>query len=112
MAQISSRLKMWLLDTLDIKVGDVIHLVDSSIVISMIKNITLKFDTFVALYVSEIQSNVGDVEWLLLETKDNPSDLGTRGNLVPKDLDVGSMWQIGPSWLEKEKSEWPVCKDF
>ena len=82
-AQISSRLKTWLLDTLDVKIGAVIHLVDSSIVLGMIKNIALKFDNFVAPRVSEIQSNVGDAEWFWLESKDNPSDLGTRGNVVP-----------------------------
>ena len=47
-AYISSRLKLWLLDMLDIKVGDVIHIVDPSIMLGMIKNIALKFDSFVA----------------------------------------------------------------
>ena len=111
-AQISSRLKTWLLDTLDIQMGDVIHLVDSSIVLGMIKNIALKFDSFVAPRISEIQSNVGDAEWYWLESKDNPSDLGTRGNVAPKDLDLGTMWQVGPKWLEKEKIEWPIREDF
>ena len=92
--------------------GAVIHLVDSSIVLGMIKNVALKFDSFVAPRVSEIQSNVGDAEWYWLESKDNPSDLGTRGNVVPKDLDLGTMWQAGPKWLEKDKTEWPVREDF
>ena len=50
--------------------------------------------------------------WYWLESKDNPADLGTRGNVSPKDLDIGSIWQVGPKWLGKPKEEWPVREDF
>ena len=49
---------------LDIKVGDIIHLMNSSIVIEIIKNVALKLDTFVAPRVSEIQSKIGDADRL------------------------------------------------
>ena len=51
--QVGSRLKTWLHDTLDLKVGKVIHMVDSSIVLGMIKNVSLKFDTFTAPRVAD-----------------------------------------------------------
>ena len=38
-AQLSSRLKVWLAETLDINLGLIVHLVDSSIVLGMIQNI-------------------------------------------------------------------------
>ena len=48
------------MNTLDLKVGKVIHMVDCSIVLGMIKNVSLKFDTFTAPRVAEIQENMGD----------------------------------------------------
>ena len=32
--------------------------------------------------------------------------------MTPKDLDLGTMWQAGPKWLEKDKTEWPIREDF
>ena len=110
--QVGSRLKTWLLDTLDLKVGKVIHMVDSSIVLGMIKNVSLKFDTFTAPRVAEIQANMGDTSWYWVDTQNNPSDLGTRGNVSPKDLDKGSMWQNGPDWLTMKFEQWPIREDF
>ena len=111
-AQISSRLKVWLAKTMNIKLGVVVHLVDSSIVLGMIQSISLKFDTFTAPRILEIQSNTGDANWYWLESKDNPSDLGTRGTATPADLGAGSKWQVGPDWVRKPFSEWPIRSDF
>ena len=96
-------MKTWLLDTLDIQIGTVIHIIYSSIVLGMIKNMALKFDSFVAPHISEIQSSLGDSEWYWSESKDSPSDLGTRGNVTPKDLDLGTMWQVGSNGWKKIK---------
>ena len=111
-AQISSRLKTWLLDTLDIQMGVVIHLVDSSIVLGMIKNIALKFDSFVAPRISEIQSNVGDAEWYWLESKDNPSDLGTRGNVTPKILILEQCGKLDPNGWKRIKQNGQLERIF
>ena len=111
-AQISSRLKVWLVLTLNIKLGVVVHMVDSSIVLGMVQSISLKFDTFSAPRISEIQANTGDARWYWLVSEDNPADIGTRGNVSPQDLDEGTMWQEGPSWLKKPFSEWPIREDF
>ena len=83
-----------------IKLGKIVHLVDSSIVLGMVQSISLKFDTFIAPRVSEIQSHSGDTFWYWLDTKDNVADIGTRGCVSPVDLDEGSKWQLGPDWLK------------
>ena len=111
-AQMQARLKNWLLSVLDITIKIVVHLVDASIVLGMIKNISLKFDTYTAPRVSEIQSTTEIGSWHWIETSDNPSDLGTRGKISVKDLGPDSLWRNGPSWLKLPMAEWPLRSDF
>ena len=40
-----------------------------------------------------------EVKWLYVPTKENPSDLGTRGEKL------SSLWFNGPKWL-KHKENW------
>ena len=47
---------------------------------------------------------IGDAKWLYVPTKENPSDLGTRG-VSPEKL--SSLWFNGPTWL-KHKENWPT----
>ena len=111
-AQLSSRLRTWLEQELDIEVGDVYHFVDASIIIGMLKNISLKFDTFTAPRVSEIQMNTPVEQWSWIQTFDNPADLGTRGKCSLSDLEPGTMWREGPRWLKDPKENWPIRSDF
>ena len=111
-AQLQSRLKVWLINILNIEVGCVVHIVDASIILGMITNISLKFDTFTAPRVTEIQTNTDTDCWYWVDTKENPSDLGTRGKMTVKDLDTGSMWREGPAWLKQPFSTWPLRSDF
>ena len=111
-AQLQSRLRSWLVKNLDINIGDVFHIVDASIVIGMIKNCSLKFDTFTAPRVTEIQMNTEANEWRWIDTSQNPSDLGTRGKCTVADLDKGGIWREGPDWLRLPRAEWPLRSDF
>ena len=111
-AILGTRLKVWLLDTMKIKVRKVIHIIDSSIVLGMIKNVSLKFDTFTAPRIAEIQANMGDASWYWVNTDENIADLGTRGKVSPLDLGKGSRWQEGPSWLKEPFEKWPIRQDF
>ena len=111
-AQLQTRLKVWLLKILNIEIERTIHVVDASIILGMITNISLKFDTFTAPRVTEIQTNTQIEDWFWVDTKDNPSDIGTRGKVSIKDLEVGSMWREGPEWLKSPRSEWPLRSDF
>ena len=110
--QISARLGPWIREELDIKIGDTIHIVDSSIILGMIRNVSLKFDAYTAPRVTEIQSNTDIESWFWTETTENSSDLGTRGKCSISDLDVGSMWREGPSWLKLPRDQWPLRSDF
>ena len=111
-AQLQSRLKVWLLNILNIEVGCVVHIVDASIILGMITNISLKFDTFTAPRLTEIQTNTDIESWFWVDTKENPSDLGTRGKMTVKDLNTGSMWREGPAWLKQPFLTWPLRSDF
>ena len=111
-AQLQSRLKVWLLNILNIKIGCIVHIVDASIILGMITNISLKFDTFTAPRLTEIQTNTDTESWFWVDTKENPSDLGTRGKMTVRDLDAGSMWREGPTWLKNPFSTWPLRSDF
>ena len=111
-AQLQTRLKVWLLKILNIKIEKTIHIVDASIILGMITNISLKFDTFSAPRVTEIQTNTKIESWFWVDTKQNPSDVGTRGKVTIKDLEVGSMWREGPDWLRGPFSTWPLRSDF
>ena len=111
-AQLQTRLKVWLHSTLDLELGETFHIVDASIILGMIRNISLKFDTYTAPRITEIQTNTEIENWFWIETKDNSSDLGTRGKVVVNDLDEGSMWRDGPGWMKSPCSEWPLRSDF
>ena len=111
-AQLQTRLKVWLLKILNIKIEKTIHIVDASIILGMITNISLKFDTFSAPRVTEIQTNTKIESWFWVDTKQNPSDVGTRGKVTIKDLEVGSMWREGPDWLRGPFSTWPLRSDL
>ena len=111
-AQLQCRLKNWLHTNLDLEIGATLHVVDASIILGMITNISLKFDTYTAPRVTEIQTNTDIESWFWVDTKDNPSDLGTRGKVTVKDMNVGTMWREGPAWLKSPRSTWPLRSDF
>ena len=46
-----------------------------------------------------------------MRSSGNIADLGTRMNATPADIDLGSEWQCGPSWLKLDFSEWPISQD-
>ena len=64
-AQLQGRLKVRLLNILKVEVCYVVHIVDASIILGMITNISFKFDTFAAPGLTEIQSNT-DINKLVL----------------------------------------------
>ena len=111
-AQISTRLRCWLRDEMNIQFGKVYHIVDSSIILGMITNVSLKFDTFTAPRVTEIQMNTDVEEWVWTATDQMPADLGTRRKCSVSDLGPGTMWREGPEFLKLPEDQWPVRSDF
>ena len=47
-----------------------------------------------------------------IQGEQNPADILTRGNVKPEQLQLGSTWQTGPEFLRKNRSEWPISRDF
>ncbi|XP_065668049.1 uncharacterized protein LOC136088288 [Hydra vulgaris] len=81
---------------------EVYHWVDSTAVLYWLKE-RGSWSQFVRNRVQQILLNA-EVKWLYVPTKENPSDLGTRG-VSPEKLT--SLWFNGPIWL-KHKENWPI----
>lgn len=79
---------------------------DSTIVLSWLKKPPCTWTVFVANRVSKIIEKVGE-KWFHVRSEDNPADLGSRG-MMPAELSTRNLWWHGPSWLQLEKSEWPI----
>ena len=76
---------------------------------SMIQKESYGFNTFAATRVGEIQQNTNPKEWFWMESKYNIADWLTRGK-KPNEINLDSIWQNGPSFLELPESEWPIHK--
>lgn len=72
---------------------------DSQIALAWIHDSPHKRTIFVANRITEIQSLSPSSEWRYVETKQNPSDLGTRG-IKPSELSKLSLWWNGPTFLK------------
>lgn len=106
-ALLNSRLKTFLLKQCRYKFIKCYHIVDSQIVHSMIQKESYGFNTFAATRVGEIQQNTNPKEWFWMESKYNIADWLTRGK-KPTEINLDSIWQNGPSFLELPESEWPI----
>ena len=42
----------------------------------------------------------------------NINDLATRGAAKDIEVDIGSTWQEGPSYLKQERADWPISREF
>ena len=111
-ALLQCRLQVWLSMIMDIELGETIHIVDSSVVLGMLTNLSLKFDAYTSPRLTEIQTNTKIGSWFWIETAENPSDLGTRSKVSVTDLDSNSVWQNGPAWLRTPRESWPLRSDF
>ena len=42
----------------------------------------------------------------------NPADLPTRGTVAWNEIGLDSLWQCGPTYLQQDRAEWPINRDF
>lgn len=56
---------------------------------------------------NKLIDNSSDVEFQYVSTKDNPADVASRGTTVFSPIKNKRFWN-GPSWLTKNRSEWPT----
>ena len=40
----------------------------------------------------------------------NPADILTRGDVLPEQLQLGLQWQVGPTFMEDDRSTWPITR--
>ena len=106
-ATLTSRIKIWLIQESGFEFGHHYHFLDSMIVLDMMKKQSYGFNTFAALRVGEIQQKTDLGDWRHIQSKENISDILTRG-AHPAKLAPGSLWQCGPTWLSGSPSSWPV----
>lgn len=63
-------------------------------------------EVFQANRVAEIQEWTEGARWSHIVTKDNLSDLCSRG-MSPQRLQESELWWYGPNWLSSPQSQWP-----
>ena len=108
-AVLSTRLRATIEKELKMEYDKVIHIIDSEIVHAMIDRESYGFNTFEANRIGEIQRSTQSAEWMWTEGKSwmNIADIATRGSR-PSELDIDSLWQCGPRFLELPEETWPV----
>ena len=84
---------------------------DSTAVHGMINMSCGAFNEFVGTRVGEIKAKSESQEWSWLPTHENLADLGTRDNVKPDMLALGSKYQVGMDWMNQEEETWPVKKN-
>ncbi|XP_055837021.1 uncharacterized protein LOC129905551 [Episyrphus balteatus] len=78
---------------------------DSTITLWWIKNNKSK-EKFIRSRVADIKSLMDKIEWLHLNSKDNPVDVASRG-ICPSKIAAHELWCTGPQWLKQSKHHWP-----
>jgi len=95
---------------LDFELGESIFWTDSTIVLSYIKNVDKRFQTFVANRVSIIHGGSTPHQWRHVRGELNPADDVSRG-LTLDELMNSDRWFNGPSFLLADESAWPTMPD-
>ncbi|XP_047995493.1 uncharacterized protein LOC125233498 [Leguminivora glycinivorella] len=86
--------------TLKVKlnINNVYLFADSQICLAWLNTQLTRLQAYVANRVKIIKELTGEFVWLYVNTKDNPSDLISRG-VSPQDLAACKMWFFGPEFL-------------
>ena len=115
-AVLSKRLEEFLVAHIDLSLGNVYHLVDSSTVLGYVHKPDSRLKPFEGVRVSEIQTagkfQDGRLQnWAWVEGHNNPADWATKPRTA-KELEAEGFWQKGPVFLTKDYEHWPVRLDF
>jgi len=107
-ATLSARITKWIQKYSGVHFESTVHFLDSRIVRDMLDKESYLFSTFFGLRVAEVQQNTMVENWHHIASDLNIADLLTKG-CSPAELDSGSAWQSGPSFLSGlPVSQWPV----
>lgn len=83
---------------------------DSTIVLGWIRDRPIRWTTFVANRVSEIQEIIPSSRWRHVISQLNPADCATRGKFLDE-LRTFDLWWHGPEFMKQSEDQWPT-KDF
>ena len=108
-AALACRLGQTILKEMTYKFQEVLYVVDSMIVRSQIEKQSYGFGTFVATRIAEIQEKSSPTEWWWTGGRNNMADLTTRYTKL-EELDVNSVWQSGPQFLNFPRESWPMSQ--
>ena len=89
-----------------------IFLTDSTAVFGMLNAPNGSLSIFSGHRISEIKAASENAKWLWVTTHENIADLGTRGNAKPVELERGTVYQDGPTWLQESEDCWPIKSDI
>ncbi|CAH8599139.1 unnamed protein product [Schistosoma guineensis] len=106
-AVLTARMGSQLQSELGIKLAEVNFWTDSMIVLHYIRNEKSQFKTFIANRISTIQSLTKVDQLRFVPSKENISDLASRG--VKFDIDDVKVWEESPRFLKKPKECWPAA---
>mgnify|MGYP002803374545 CR=1 FL=1 len=92
---------------LDIPINETIFWTDSRIVIQCIRNEARRFQTFVANRLALIHDVSCSKQWKYVPSELNPANHASRG-LKATDIDQIDKWLNGPSFLWRNRCDWPA----
>ena len=110
-AVLGNRIKSFLIKETNLKFSTVYHLVDSSTVLGYLHKECGNFRPYEGIRIAEIQSSNKSKDgrlfgWAWVAGESNPADWCTKPRVV-RDL-LNSFWWMGPEFISKDVSSWPI----
>lgn len=85
-----------------------VHLwTDSTVTLGWIRGHPVRWTTFVANRIAEIQETLPEAYWHHVPGRDNPADCASRG-VLPGNLQSHALWWRGPEFLWAHPASWPI----
>ncbi|XP_059611719.1 uncharacterized protein LOC132258411 [Phlebotomus argentipes] len=79
---------------------------DAKVVLAQIRSASPRQDVFTKNRVTTIRELTVADRWNYVNTKENPSDLVSRGTTA-MDLEASELYWHGPAWLTESQDDWP-----
>lgn len=109
-AEMSAKVAKYVMQELQLKNLELFLWTDSLITYYWVKGTSKQYKTFVSNRVQNIQQITDPENWGWCPGASNPADLVSRGMKL-KELSTSELWLHGPSWLKKEKDEYPKIEE-
>ena len=91
---------------------EIIHILDSKCTLAILHKDTAVLRDYMANRSAEVLASTAVDQWHWVPSKQNISDLGTRGKATIEDISENSDWQHGRPWMRLPKASWPTSQDF